>query len=209
MTQNISWQNHKITRVENEMLNSHRSFCLWFTGLSGAGKSTLANVVQQRLHHVGIHTYLMDGDNVRHGLNGDLGFSSEDRKENVRRVAEVAGLFVDAGIVVISALISPFERDRQMARNVFGAGDFVEVFVDCPIEICIERDPKGLYKKAEAGMIREFTGISSPYESPKSPELRVNTAEFTIEECVEQIMLYLKLWLSLSEVALHEAEFGQ
>ncbi len=209
MTQDITWQHHKITRIEHESRKTHRSFCVWFTGLSGAGKSTLANGVQQKLHGNGIHTYLLDGDNVRHGLNGDLGFSSEDRKENVRRVAEVAGLFVDAGIVVISALISPFERDRQMARNVFGAGDFVEVFVDCPIEICIERDPKGLYKKAEAGMIREFTGISSPYESPKSPELRVNTAEFTIEECVEQIMLYLKLWLSLSEVALHEAEFGQ
>ena len=192
MTKNPTWQNFKITRVDHESQNGHRSLCLWFTGLSGAGKSTLANAIQQRLHQEGIHTYLLDGDNIRHGLNGDLGFSTEDRRENVRRVAEVSRLFVDAGIVAISALISPFEQDRQMARNVFEAGDFVEVFVDCPIEVCMERDPKGLYKKAEAGLIREFTGISSPYESPKSPELIVNTAEFTIDECVDQIVTYIK-----------------
>ena len=199
MVDNLTWNKHEITRVDHESQNGHRGFCIWFTGLSGAGKSTLANAIHQRLHQERIHSYLLDGDNIRHGLNGDLGFSTEDRKENVRRVAEVAGLFVDAGIVAISALISPFERDRQLARNVFEAGDFVEVFVDCPIEVCMERDPKGLYKKAEAGLIREFTGISSPYESPKSPEVIVNTDELTIDECIELIITYIKPRLSLNE----------
>lgn len=200
MTEGVVWYNQKVTRTEHEGLKKHRSLCLWFTGLSGAGKSTLANAVQQKLHGTGIHTYMLDGDNVRHGLNGDLGFSPEDRKENVRRVAQVAGLFVDAGVVAITALISPFEEDRQMARDVFKDGDFIEVFVDCPIDTCIERDPKGLYKKAVAGIIPEFTGISSPYESPKNPELTIHTAELTVEESVDQVLSYLEQRLALDEV---------
>ena len=142
----------------------------------------------------------MDGDNVRHGLNGDLGFSPTDRTENVRRVAEVAGLFVDAGVVAIAALISPFEKDRQMARNVFQAGDFVEVYVDCTIDECMQRDPKGLYKKAQQGLITEFTGISSPYEAPKAAELVVNTRDYPVDECVEKIMTYLTAKLDRAEV---------
>ncbi len=187
----IVWQETKITRAEHERLKGHRSFCLWFTGLSGAGKSTLANAVQQELHQLHSHTYLLDGDNMRHGLNGDLGFSAKDRKENVRRVAEVSNLFVDAGVIAITALISPFEEDRNMARACFATGDFVEVFVDCPLPTCMARDPKGLYGKAQAGLIANFTGISSPYEAPRHPEIVVNTAESSIEECVQHIMAYL------------------
>lgn len=200
MTQDIVWYNQKITRADQQSLKGHRSLCLWFTGLSGAGKSTLASAVQQKLHSTGIHSYLLDGDNVRHGLNGDLGFGPTHRRENVRRVAEVARLFVDAGVIAITALISPFEQDRQMARNVFEVGDFIEVFVDCPIDTCIERDPKGLYKRAQAGVIPEFTGISSPYEPPSNPELVISTAWFTIEECVNQVLTYLQGRLALSEV---------
>lgn len=201
MSSDIVWQASKITRKEQERLKEHRSFCLWFTGLSGAGKSTLANAIQQEVHKLGMHTYLLDGDNVRHGLNGDLGFSAKDRKENVRRVAEVANLFVDAGIVVITALISPFEEDRNMARACFAPGDFVEVFVDCPLETCMARDPKGLYKKAQAGLITEFTGISSPYEMPQNPEIVVNTAGLSIEECVEKIIEYLRDHMDLRPVS--------
>ena len=185
----------EMTRHQLENLNGHRSLCLWFTGLSGAGKSTLANALQQRLHALQIHTYLLDGDQLRQGLNRDLGFNSQDRKENVRRTAEVAKLFMHAGYVAISALISPFEHDRSMARGLFNTGDFIEIFVDCPIETCIERDPKGLYKKAQSKMIPEFTGISSPYEEPKNPEIIVNTAQWTVDECVQHILNYVILRL--------------
>jgi adenylylsulfate kinase len=196
----IKWQNTKITRSNHEELQGYRSICIWFTGLSGAGKSTIANAVQQRLFQRKIRTYLLDGDNVRHGLNGDLGFSKEDRQENVRRVAEVAHLFVEAGVTAIAALISPFERDRQMARSIFEQEDFVEIFVNCPIDICIERDPKGLYKKAQVGIIRDFTGISSPYDPPESPELIINTSQYSIDECVDQVMRYLHAKLGLAKV---------
>ncbi len=191
MSSDIVRQEIKITRTKQERLKRHRSFCLWFTGLSGAGKSTLANAIQQELYRMNWHTYLLDGDNMRHGLNGDLGFSAKDRKENVRRVAEVANLFVDAGVIAITALISPFEGDRNMARACFAHGDFIEVFVDCPIETCMARDPKGLYEKAQAGLIADFTGISSPYETPRNPEIVVNTAESSIKECIQYIMEYL------------------
>lgn len=200
MANNIVWQDYKISRTELEHLQRHRSLCVWFTGLSGAGKSTLANAVQQQMHELSIHTYLLDGDNMRHGLNEDLGFSAEDRKENVRRVAEVANLFVDAGVIAITALISPFEEDRAMARSKFHPDDYIEVFVDCPIETCIERDPKGLYKKAQDGLISNFTGISSPYETPQNSEVTVNTSQHTINECVEQIMDYILNKIQLNVV---------
>jgi adenylyl-sulfate kinase len=179
------------------MLNGHRGLCIWFTGLSGSGKSTLANAVEQSLYQMGVHTYLLDGDNVRHGLNGDLGFSDEDRKENVRRVAHVANLFVDAGVVAITALISPFHADREKARKIFAPGSFIEVYVECPLEECARRDPKGLYEKAKSGQIRDFTGISSPYEPPGDAEVTVNTATMSIETCVQYILNEVKTRLQI------------
>ena len=202
MERHLTWQKSRVHRSNRERRNGHRSLCLWFTGYSGSGKSTLATAIEQKLFSQGIQAYLIDGDNVRHGLNGDLGFSPEDRQENVRRVAHVASLFVDAGVVAITALISPFEQDRLMARGVFAPGDFIEVFVDCPIDTCIERDPKGLYKKALAGTIPEFTGISSPYERPRNPEIIVNTARHSVDDCVEQILTYLQDKLVTHEVTL-------
>jgi adenylyl-sulfate kinase len=165
---------------------------IWFTGLSGAGKSTLANALDLRLSQEARHTYLLDGDNVRHGLNRDLGFSDADRIENIRRIGEVGKLFVDAGLIALSAFISPFRSDRQMVRSLFPAGEFIEVFVSTPIGVCEERDPKGLYKKARAGVIKNFTGIDSAYEAPSDPELELNTGEYSVDECVDQIYQYLK-----------------
>ncbi len=182
----------RITREDREKLKGHKSFVLWFTGLSGAGKSTLSHAVEERLHKMGIHTYVLDGDNVRMGLNKDLGFSQKDRKENIRRVGEVAKLFVDAGVVVITAFISPYREDREFVRNLLNKGDFIEVYVKCPLEICERRDPKGLYKKVRQGLIKEFTGIDSPYEEPINPEIVVETHKMGVDECVERIVNYLK-----------------
>jgi bifunctional enzyme CysN/CysC len=165
--------------------------CVWLTGLSGAGKSTIANLLEKRLHAQGRHTYVLDGDNVRNGLNRDLGFSAEDRDENIRRVAEVARLMVDAGLIVIVAFISPFRRERSMARGLFASGEFVEVFVDAPLAECERRDPKGLYAKARRGELRDFTGIDSPYEAPLSPEIRVPTSQLTPEQCIEAILVHV------------------
>lgn len=164
---------------------------MWFTGLSGAGKSTLAHAVEERLHQRGCHTYVLDGDNVRHGLCGDLSFSIEDRKENIRRIAEVAKLMLEAGVITLTAFISPFREDRDRARQIFPHGEFLEIFCDCPIEICEDRDVKGLYKKARAGEVKEFTGISSPYEAPLKPELKINTGTQSLKECVDQVMTLL------------------
>lgn len=191
-TKNITWHKNSLSHEERSLRNGHPSFVLWLTGLSGAGKSTLANALEVALFEAGIHTYLLDGDNLRMGINRNLGFSAEDRSENIRRVGEVAKLFVDAGMVIITAVISPLEEDRRKARASFQDGEFIEVFVDCPIDVCKERDPKGLYKKALEGEIKNFTGIDSPYERPVEPEMTVRTDLYEVSELVEQVMEQLK-----------------
>ncbi|ORM67270.1 adenylyl-sulfate kinase [Pantoea rwandensis] len=172
--ENVVWHDHPVTREEREQQHGHQGVVLWFTGLSGSGKSTVAGALEQALHRAGVSTYLLDGDNVRHGLCRDLGFSDDDRKENIRRVGEVAKLMVDAGLVVLTAFISPHRAERQMVRDLLGAGQFVEVFVDTPLAVCEARDPKGLYKKARAGELRNFTGIDSVYEAPDAPEIHLD-----------------------------------
>ncbi|GAA5219348.1 adenylyl-sulfate kinase [Corallincola platygyrae] len=189
---NIVWHNHKVSKQERTALKQHKPAVLWFTGLSGSGKSTVAGCLEELLHQNGVHTYLLDGDNIRHGLCGDLGFSDKDRVENIRRIGEVTKLFVDAGVMVLTAFISPFRADRQMVRQLQGEGEFIEVFVDAPLEVCEERDPKGLYKKARKGDIPNFTGIDSEYEAPEEPEITVKTAEHGVEACAEQLFDYLK-----------------
>nr|WP_297399425.1 adenylyl-sulfate kinase [uncultured Marinobacter sp.] len=188
---NIIWHDHKITRAERSANKNQKPCLLWFTGLSGSGKSTIANALDVALHRRGYHTFLLDGDNVRHGLCNDLGFSDQDREENIRRVGEVCKLFADAGLIVMSAFISPFTSDRRMVRKLFPAGEFIEVFMDTPLETCESRDPKGLYQKARAGQITHFTGIDSPYEVPAHPEIRLDTSRHSVEECVESLIDYL------------------
>ena len=188
---NITWHEAVVTAEDREKLLNQKGCVIWFTGLSGSGKSTLANAVGQVLHQQQHHTYVLDGDNVRHGLNKNLGFSPEDREENIRRIGEVAKLFADAGTIVLTAFISPYRTDRDQARGLIAEGRFVEVFVDCPLEVCEERDTKGLYKKARAGEIKEFTGISAPYEPPLNPEVAVNTAALSIEECAQAVVSVL------------------
>ena len=188
---NVIWHDHKVTREERAAVKGQRPAILWFTGLSGAGKSTIANVVESRLHELGRHTYLLDGDNVRHGLNKDLGFSDEDRVENIRRIGEVAKLFVDAGMIVMTAFISPFRGDRELVRKLVDDGEFIEVFVDVPLAVAEERDPKGLYRKARAGEIRNFTGIDSPYEEPERPELVLDTATQSVQQSAAAVLDYL------------------
>ena len=188
---NITWHEAAVTAEDRERLLNQKGCVIWFTGLSGSGKSTLANAVEQVLHQQTQHTYVLDGDNVRHGLNKNLGFSPEDREENIRRIGEVAKLFADAGTIVMTAFISPYRADRDQARELIAEGRFVEVFVDCPLDVCEERDTKGLYKKARAGEIKEFTGISAPYESPLAPEVTVNTAELSIEESAQVVIASL------------------
>ncbi|MCK7546984.1 adenylyl-sulfate kinase [Marinobacter koreensis] len=192
MSTHIVWHNHKVTRAERAEPKNQHPCLLWFTGLSGSGKSTIANALDVALHQRGYHTFLLDGDNVRHGLNRDLGFSDEDRVENIRRVGEVSKLFTDAGLIVLSAFISPFASDRRMVRNLFPAGEFVEVFMNTPIETCEHRDPKGLYRKARAGEIKDFTGINSPYEVPKHPEVALDTSVQSVDDCVAQLIGYLQ-----------------
>ncbi len=191
-------QQHQIQKKDRNQLHQHRSLLLWFTGLSGSGKSTLANLLEQKLHQEAVHTYILDGDNVRAGLNKDLGFGTEDRQENIRRIGEVAKLMVDAGVLVLSAFISPFESDRQLVRELLPEGDFVEIFVDCPLEICEQRDVKGLYAKARAGLIPNFTGIDSPFEAPKTPEIHLKTNEQDLEDSVNILYNFLKTRLKLS-----------
>ncbi|MDE2305015.1 MAG: sulfate adenylyltransferase subunit CysN [Gammaproteobacteria bacterium] len=191
-SQNVHWQAVDVDQGARTRLNGHRPCVLWFTGLSGAGKSTIANLVEKRLHARGVHTYLLDGDNVRHGLNKDLGFTDADRVENVRRVAEVAKLMVDAGLVVLVSFISPFRSERRMARGLVGEGEFLEVFVDTPLEIAEGRDVKGLYRKARAGQLRNFTGIDSPYEAPERPELRIDTTKVGAEAAALEIVAELE-----------------
>ncbi|MCD6337210.1 MAG: adenylyl-sulfate kinase [Candidatus Marinimicrobia bacterium] len=189
---NIRWQDGDIDREKRKVLLNQKGVCLWFTGLSGSGKSTLARSVEKALYEMGQLSYVLDGDNVRHGLNGDLGFSDEDRKENIRRIGEVSKLFVDAGLLTLTAFISPFRADRKAVRNMLEQGQFIEVYVNCPLNICEQRDVKGLYAKARKNEISAFTGISSPYEAPKSPEIRVNTGEKNLEESTKIIINYLK-----------------
>ncbi|MGR8979225.1 MAG: adenylyl-sulfate kinase [Gammaproteobacteria bacterium] len=188
ISENIVWHHATVNRLRREQLNGHRGAILWFTGLSGAGKSTLAHAVEERLFHKGCRTFVLDGDNVRHGLCSDLGFSPDERAENIRRIGEVAKLFMEAGVIVLTAFISPYRADRERVRGMVEHGDFMEIFCDTSIEICESRDVKGLYKKARAGLIAEFTGISSPYETPINPELTVNTGKAGLEECVDQVM---------------------
>ena len=184
---NVVWHHATVTRARREAQNGHRGAIIWFTGLSGAGKSTLAHAVEEHLHQMGCRTFVLDGDNVRHGLCGDLGFSAADRVENIRRVGEVAKLFMEAGVIVLTAFISPFRGDRNKVRAMVQPGEFVEIYCQCPVEVCEQRDTKGLYKKARAGEIGQFTGISSPYEAPDRPELVVNTSERSLQDCVQQV----------------------
>lgn len=189
--QNIQWHPSLVSRAEREARNGHRSVILWFTGLSGAGKSTLAHAVERRLYERHCSTFVFDGDNVRHGLCSDLGFSPQDREENIRRVGEMAKLFTEAGVIAITAFISPFRADRERVRALVAPGDFIEVYCRCPVEVCEQRDVKGLYAKARQGLIPEFTGISSPYEAPLNPELSLDTGVLGLEVCVEQVLDYL------------------
>jgi len=191
-TENTVWHEQHIGKTERAQLKKQKPCLLWYTGLSGSGKSTIANAVDAKLHNLGFHTYLLDGDNVRHGLNGDLGFSDEDRIENIRRISEVAKLFVDAGTITSTAFISPFASDRAMARAKLENNEFLEVFIDTPLDICEQRDPKGLYQKARQGEIKHFTGIDSAYDIPQSPELHIKTANQSIDECAQQIVDHLK-----------------
>lgn len=184
----IVWHHATVTRARRERQNGHRGAIIWFTGFSGAGKSTLAHAVEEALHQRGCHTFVLDGDNVRHGLCGDLGFSAEDREENIRRIGEVAKLFMEAGMIVLTAFISPNRADRKRVRGMVEHGDFIEIYCDSSIEVCESRDVKGLYKKARAGQIAEFTGISSPYEAPETPELAVKTGEAELDSCVQQVI---------------------
>jgi adenylyl-sulfate kinase len=190
--ENIVWHQHNVTKDERSKQKKQRPCILWFTGLSGSGKSTISSAVEQKLFELGHHTYLLDGDNVRHGLNKDLAFSNEDRVENIRRIGELSKLMIDAGLLVMTAFISPFKADRQLVKDLVQQHEFVEVYMDTSLEVCEQRDPKGLYKKARSGQIKNFTGIDSEYEIPKNPELIINTAELSIEECADKIIIYLK-----------------
>lgn len=185
---NVVWHHATVTRARREAQNGHRSAVLWFTGLSGSGKSTLAHAVEEYLHQRGCRSFVLDGDNVRHGLCGDLGFSAQARQENIRRIGEMAKLFMEAGVIVLTAFISPYRADRERVRGMVEQGDFIEIYCDAPIEVCEARDVKGIYKKARAGQIAEFTGISSPYEAPENPEIIVNTGGAELEACVHQVI---------------------
>ncbi|MGB8391982.1 adenylyl-sulfate kinase [Mycobacterium sp.] len=209
MSNNITWHDHNVTRNEREKLNGHKGCVIWFTGLSASGKSTIANIVEQKLYERGTRSYLLDGDNVRYGLNAGpdileerhgaefskrfgLGFSAEDREENIRRIGAVAKLFCEAGIIVLTAFISPYRRDRDAVRASLNDGDFMEIFIDTPIEICEQRDPKGLYKKVRAGEIKGFTGIDDPYEAPLQPELRIDGGKKDADTLAEEVISHLE-----------------
>ncbi|RKY75547.1 adenylyl-sulfate kinase, partial [candidate division KSB1 bacterium] len=189
---NVTWHHTKITKELREKRNNHKGFVLWLTGLSGSGKSTIATILEEKLFDMGCHAYILDGDNIRHGLNGDLGFSPEDREENIRRIGEVAHLFADAGLIAVTSFISPYRKDRNRARELNKPEDFIEVFVKAPLEVCEDRDPKGLYKKAREGIIKEFTGISAPYEEPENPELVIETDKMSPEQSADFIIDFLK-----------------
>ncbi len=192
MPENIIWRPTTVTRLERSNQNGHKSAVLWFTGLSGSGKSTIAHAVEEKLFQIGCQTVVLDGDNVRHGLCADLGFSDQDRTENIRRIGETTKLFVEAGIITLTAFISPFGADREKVRNLFMPGEFLEIHCRCALDCCEQRDVKGFYQKARAGEIKEFTGISSPYEAPENPELVLHTDQSSVEECVQKVMHLLQ-----------------
>lgn len=192
MTKNIIKHDFVISKVHRNKANEHPSFVLWFTGLSGSGKSTIANAVEEQLFAMGMQTYSLDGDNIRKGINKDLGFSEAERHENLRRIAEVSKLFVDAGIITLASFISPMRKDRAMVKQIVGAAHFFEVFVDTPLQVCETRDPKGLYKKARAGEIKNFTGIDAPYEPPLKPDLHLLTEKEPLDVCVEKVITFVK-----------------
>ena len=185
---NIHWQNLDINKAANAEQKGQNPAVLWFTGLSGSGKSTIANEVQRRLYATGRHSFILDGDNVRHGLNRDLGFTDADRVENIRRVAEVSKLMVEAGLITLVSFISPFRAERELARNLMEEGEFIEIFVNTPLSVAETRDPKGLYKKARAGNLKNFTGIDSPYEAPENPEIEINTSEMSVEAAAGRVI---------------------
>jgi bifunctional enzyme CysN/CysC len=201
VARSVRWQRTTVDKAARAAVNGHRPMIVWFTGLSGTGKSTIADLLEKRLHEQGVRTYLLDGDNLRHGLNADLGFGDADRRENMRRVAEVAALMVDAGLVVLVSLISPFAVERQLARSLVAEGEFCEIFVDTPLSVAEARDPKGLYRKARNGEIRNFTGIDSPYEPPENPEVRIDTTAATPEEAADAILAKLRSMKVLSPPA--------
>lgn len=188
---NIVWHHAAVNRLMREEKNHHKSVVLWFTGLSGSGKSTLAHAVEEKLFNNSVNTFVLDGDNVRHGLCGDLGFKDEDRKENIRRIGEVAKLMLEAGLITLTAFISPYKEDRNRVRNLMPHGDFFEIYCHCPLEVCEQRDVKGLYKKARQGQIKDFTGISSEYEAPVNPELIIETHVLTLQQSVTKVVDYL------------------
>jgi adenylylsulfate kinase len=187
----VVWHHATVTRARREQLNGHRGAVIWFTGLPSSGKSTIAHAVEDKLHGLSCRTFVMDGDNIRHGLSGDLGFSAEDRHENIRRIGEIAKLFVEAGMIVLTAFVSPFRSDRELARGRLLHGDFVEVYCHCPLSVCEERDTKGHYPRARAGEIKDFTGISASYEEPRDPELILDTATLPVESSVERVCALL------------------
>lgn len=191
-TRNIVWHRAQVTKLDRQRLNGHKSAVIWFTGFSGAGKSSLSVAVEKELHKRGIRTYVLDGDNIRHGLNNNLGFTPEDRTENIRRIGEVSKLFVDAGVMTLTAFISPYREDRDMVRAMVEKGEFVEIYVKCALEECEKRDPKGFYKKARKGEIKGFTGIDAPYEAPLNPELVVETDKETLRESVVRVLKFLE-----------------
>ena len=192
ISSNIFWHQGAISREHREVLNGHHGLTIWFTGLSAAGKSTLAVALESLLYGKGCRTYILDGDNIRHGLNKNLGFSPEDRSENIRRVGEVAKLFTDCGIITLTAFISPYREDRKLVRSLFQKGDFIEVYVNCPLSVCEERDPKGIYRKARAGEIPSFTGISAPYEIPENPEIEISTDQISVDACAKSLANFLE-----------------
>lgn len=189
---NITWHDSEVTKAERQERNGHKSVVIWFTGLSGSGKSTVSVALEKALFEQKITSYRLDGDNIRHGLNKNLGFSPEDRKENIRRIGEVGKLMVDVGVVTMTAFISPYEEDRNIVRDILEDGEFIEVYTKCSLDECEARDPKGLYKKARSGEIKEFTGINAPYEEPSNPEIIIDTEQHSVEEAVEEIVAYLK-----------------
>ncbi|WP_338462719.1 adenylyl-sulfate kinase [Synechococcus elongatus IITB7] len=190
-SRNVVWHEATITRSDRERLNGHRGVILWFTGLSGSGKSTLAHAVEAQLFERGCRTFVLDGDNVRHGLCADLGFSDRDRQENIRRIGEVAKLFTEAGVITLAAFVSPFRADRDRVRALVSDGEYIEVYCQASLDVCEQRDVKGLYAKARAGQIPEFTGISSPYEAPEAAELKIDTGSRSLDDCVAQVLNYL------------------
>ncbi|WP_452221594.1 adenylyl-sulfate kinase [Lacinutrix salivirga] len=199
MKENIIPHSYQISKEDRQNNNHHNSFLIWFTGLSGSGKSTIANVVEQELYKKGIKTYTLDGDNIRKGINNDLTFAPEDRTENIRRIAEISNLMIDAGLVVLAAFVSPYKKDRENIRNIVKDVNFVEVFVNTSVEECERRDVKGLYKKARAGEIKNMTGISAPYEAPEHPDVEINTEEKTVEKAVQEIMNFITPKLKLEQ----------